>query len=786
MVLLGHLHTHEFAVGGTTDQVGNPWALERSAGGSSGGSAAALAARMVPAATGTDTAGSLRIPSALSGTSTIKPTRGLVSLRGVVPAGHEPRPRGPDGAHARGLRAAPGRAGGARPRPSRQRARGAAARDAAARRARAPSRSPACAWRSRRATAPPRRRRRRRPRRRDRAVHARSGPSCVAPPPPGVRAGDRRRLPRRPLRRAARLPPPLRRPARAATARRCANGSSGPRRAPSRPSVTSRRRRAGARRPRRSRGGSRPPHPALIEPTVPCVAPLRGDGYDHAGSDYALISLTHTGTGRASRSSALPAGVGSRSGLPVGVSLIGRAGERLASAGHRHPAAGRARRPRARLIGRHLTISPERGTSGRACGGDTFHTTEGGRPMRWTPNHEDAAPESAAPGATTARREPARAGTLTSDRARSGPRPHQRRVAPRHGRAPGSASRRSSSCCARAASRSPWRHSSAGSARAESASRRRSTWPPSTTCRSTSWRAAAPGSSRFLGTAGAHAGRRLSCGRAQRRPTGGRAAFSPRMRPCCSPTSSPPPPPSPPRARGSPRSPRSPTACAAPSRARSRSPSATSRASCASAAPASAGRRCAICPPPAGAPGSRSPRSTAPSRRSRRPSGAGSAAVRREAIAALFARATAEEQRFLAHARRRRAAPGRAGRHRHRRGGRGGRGRRRRRAPGGDARRRPAGRRRGRARPRAPRGLGAFHLQVGRPVQPMLAKTAPSLEAALAKTGEAAIEWKLDGVRIQVHRDGDDVGDLHAHARRRSASGCPRSPRPCARCRCAR
>ena len=44
MVLLGHLHTHEFAAGGTTDQVGNPWAPERSPGGSSGGSAAALAA----------------------------------------------------------------------------------------------------------------------------------------------------------------------------------------------------------------------------------------------------------------------------------------------------------------------------------------------------------------------------------------------------------------------------------------------------------------------------------------------------------------------------------------------------------------------------------------------------------------------------------------------------------------------------------------------------------------------------------------------------------------------
>ncbi|MGH3001259.1 MAG: amidase, partial [Gaiellaceae bacterium] len=85
MVLLGHLHTHEFAIGGTTDQVGNPRSLDRTAGGSSGGSAAALAAGMVPAATGTDTAGSLRIPSACSGTSTIKPTRGLISLRGIVP-----------------------------------------------------------------------------------------------------------------------------------------------------------------------------------------------------------------------------------------------------------------------------------------------------------------------------------------------------------------------------------------------------------------------------------------------------------------------------------------------------------------------------------------------------------------------------------------------------------------------------------------------------------------------------------------------------------------------------
>lgn len=85
MVLAGHTHTHEFAAGGTTDQVGNPWALERSAGGSSGGSAAALAAGMVPAALGTDSCGSLRIPASLSGVSALKPTHGRVPLGGVLP-----------------------------------------------------------------------------------------------------------------------------------------------------------------------------------------------------------------------------------------------------------------------------------------------------------------------------------------------------------------------------------------------------------------------------------------------------------------------------------------------------------------------------------------------------------------------------------------------------------------------------------------------------------------------------------------------------------------------------
>jgi aspartyl-tRNA(Asn)/glutamyl-tRNA(Gln) amidotransferase subunit A len=85
MVLLGHTHTHEFAAGGTTDQVGNPWAPDRVVGGSSGGSAAALAARMTPAALGSDTCGSLRIPSACCGTSAIKPTHGRISLDGILP-----------------------------------------------------------------------------------------------------------------------------------------------------------------------------------------------------------------------------------------------------------------------------------------------------------------------------------------------------------------------------------------------------------------------------------------------------------------------------------------------------------------------------------------------------------------------------------------------------------------------------------------------------------------------------------------------------------------------------
>jgi ATP-dependent DNA ligase I len=54
-------------------------------------------------------------------------------------------------------------------------------------------------------------------------------------------------------------------------------------------------------------------------------------------------------------------------------------------------------------------------------------------------------------------------------------------------------------------------------------------------------------------------------------------------------------------------------------------------------------------------------------------------------------------------------------------------------------------------------GLRRFSLEVGRPLQPMLASTAPTVEAALERVGEAAVEWKLDGARVQVHRAGAEV-----------------------------
>jgi aspartyl-tRNA(Asn)/glutamyl-tRNA(Gln) amidotransferase subunit A len=89
-VFLGKLNMHEFAYGGTSavthfGPVHNPWDLDYSPGGSSGGSAAAVAARMCMAALGTDTAASIRYPAACCGVAGLKATHGLASIRGIVP-----------------------------------------------------------------------------------------------------------------------------------------------------------------------------------------------------------------------------------------------------------------------------------------------------------------------------------------------------------------------------------------------------------------------------------------------------------------------------------------------------------------------------------------------------------------------------------------------------------------------------------------------------------------------------------------------------------------------------
>ena len=83
--LLGKSTLHEFAYGTGSHPPRNPWDLSRTPGGSSGGSGAALAARMVPVATGSDTGGSLRIPAAACGVSSLRPTQGRVSTYGALP-----------------------------------------------------------------------------------------------------------------------------------------------------------------------------------------------------------------------------------------------------------------------------------------------------------------------------------------------------------------------------------------------------------------------------------------------------------------------------------------------------------------------------------------------------------------------------------------------------------------------------------------------------------------------------------------------------------------------------
>jgi aspartyl-tRNA(Asn)/glutamyl-tRNA(Gln) amidotransferase subunit A len=301
MVLLGHVHTHEFAAGGTTDQVGNPWALARSAGGSSGGSAAALAARMVPATTGTDTAGSLRIPSAMCGTSTVKPTRGAVSMRGIVPLCPSFDHAGPMARTLRDCEPLLAAMAGVTPPAERRPLLRIVVSP------RIGDLDPDVAGGFETALA---------------AI----GAERVEPPPPAapldlgselvdlfcaeILAYHRRFDDRRELYRQSTRDFLEHAEQRALSAEEY---------------VAAQSRRAEATAVWRDWLAEHRID-AIVEPTVPLVARERGHGYDKAFTDYAEISLTHYWDWTGFPAVALPSGVGSRSGLPVSVSLIGPSG----------------------------------------------------------------------------------------------------------------------------------------------------------------------------------------------------------------------------------------------------------------------------------------------------------------------------------------------------------------------------------------------------------------------------------------------------------------------------